>query len=88
MCFHRDLKYQGKFTVRGSDFTTHLGTLSNVRTRYEHTVKGIEDHLSIKWSRRNDGGVILEGFAINFFPLGREIPVIAFGVNVMNGTQP
>lgn len=84
----QDLKYQGKFTVRGTDFRTHAATVSFVRTQYEKTIRSIEGEYSLRWRETDLGTAALEGFAIHFVPEGFLIPVDRFCERALNGTMP
>ncbi|MCC7353447.1 MAG: hypothetical protein IT330_06770 [Anaerolineae bacterium] len=84
----QDVKYTGKFTTRGTDFSTHAATLSFVRSEYEKRIRGIEDTYALRWKEAEQGGVVLEGFAIHFIPTGAELPVKKFCERVLDGTAP
>ncbi len=84
----QDLKYQGKFTTRGTDFSTHLATVSFVRESYARQITNIENNYSLHWEEVEGGNVRLEGSAIHFIPHGFEIPVQSFCEHVLNGTNP
>jgi hypothetical protein len=84
----QDVKYEGKFTTRGTDFSTHAATLSYVRGEYEKHIQSIEDTYALQWRETERGGIALEGFAIHFIPDSFELPVDLFCDHVFNGTEP
>ena len=84
----QDIKYTGKFTSRGTDFSTHLGTLSHVRSEYKKAILSIEESYALKWREGEAGGVVLEGYAINFFPSGFSLPVDTLSKVLLNGRGP
>ncbi|MBN2378310.1 hypothetical protein JXM67_00700 [candidate division WOR-3 bacterium] len=83
-----DIKYNGKFTARGTSFQTHQILVSNLRTRYSKIIKRLEENYII---RLNDvkGEESIEGNPI-FFDLSRN-PIEnmdAFCDVVFAGTMP
>ncbi len=100
----QDLKYQGKFTTRGTSFRVHAATASFVRASYEAKIQQIEDNYTIHWKqsdlghwkqsdlghwKQSDlGRLSLEGFAIHFVPQQTEIPVETFCEVALRGTTP
>jgi hypothetical protein len=84
----QDVKYNGKFTARGTDLNTHLVTLNDVRSKYREQIIGIEDQCSLKWIENTLGGVSLEGYAIHFLPDNFEIPVSLLAEKIFDGTEP
>jgi hypothetical protein len=84
----QDVKYNGKFTTRGTDFSTHVNTINLVRSNYGVIIKDIENNYSLKWMESAQGGVTLEGFAIHFIPNGFELNVSQFCDRVFDGTMP
>jgi hypothetical protein len=84
----QDVKYNGKFTARGTDLNTHLLTLNNVRSNYREQILGIEDQCALKWVENTLGGASLEGYAIHFLPDDFEIPVSLLVEKLFDGTEP
>jgi len=84
----QDLKYIGKFTTRGTDFSTHVATLSFVRSEYEKKIRSIENTYALRWKETEHGGTVLEGFAIHFIPNGFELPVQRLTERILDGTTP
>ena len=83
----QSLGYQGKFNVRGTDFSVHNSTLSYVRNQYEKVIRSIED-TALRWVEKDGGRLVLEGYAIHFIPIGFEIPIEQFFDHVFDGTRP
>lgn len=84
----QDVKYNGKFTARGTDLNTHLYTLNDVRKQYREEILSIESKCSIKWVNNSRGGTSLEGFAIHFLPEGFNLPVDLLVDKIFDGTDP
>jgi hypothetical protein len=84
----QDVKYNGKFTARGTDLNTHLVTLNDVRSQYREQILGIEDRYALKWVENSLGGASLEGYAIHFIPNDFEIPVSLLVEKLFDGTEP
>lgn len=84
----QDVKYNGKFTARGTDLNTHLVTLNDVRGKYRKHILEIEEKYSLKWVETKLGGISLEGFAIHFLPDNFSIPVPLVVDKIFDGTEP
>ena len=84
----QDLKYQGKFTTRGTDFGTHVASANFVRQEYEKKILSIENKYALRWRESESGTVALDGYAIHFRPSGFQIPVDKFCDRVLNGSTP
>lgn len=84
----QDLKYMGKFTARGTDFSTHATTVNFVRSNYEKQIRAIEDNYALRWRESASKTLSIEGFAMHFVPRGFEIPVDRFHERVLNGATP
>ena len=84
----QDVKYNGKFTSRGTDLGTHLMTLNEVRNQYRDQILEIEDHCSLRWVESTVGGATLEGYAIHFIPDNFTIPVSLLVDRLFDGTEP
>ncbi|RLG20547.1 hypothetical protein DRN74_05205 [Candidatus Micrarchaeota archaeon] len=84
----QDVKYTGKITTRGTDFTTHASTLNFVRSEYGKRIQSLEERYSLRWEEVKQGGVVLEGFPIHFIPQGFHLPVLEFCKHVLDGTAP
>ncbi len=84
-----DIKYNGKFTTRGTDFNTHLSIVESLRKSYERIILQIEEKYSLKWVSGTGEGYNLEGYALHFEPAeGQIIPIDIFYKQVFNGTEP
>ena len=82
------LGYTGKFNVKGTDFDVHNSTLNHVRKRYECEISRIEE-CSLRWVEKEEGGHVLEGYAIHFVPQSYRINDIdSFFHHVFGGTLP
>ena len=84
----QDVKYTGKFTARGTDFSTHLAALNHTRSEYQKKIRSIEDDYSLRWCETEQGNAVLEGYAIHFIPQGFELAVNQFCKHALNGTAP
>lgn len=84
----QDAKYNGKFTARGTDLSTHLLTLNGVRSQYKEQVLEIEDKCAIRWVENDYGGISVEGFAIHFLPKDFKIPASLMADKLFDGTEP
>ena len=85
----QDIKYTGKFTTRGTDFSVHINTLGFTRNYYDRIIRDIENKYSLRWEEKNKGNIVLEGYALNFFLVnGREFPVEKLFDAVFSGTLP
>ena len=83
----QSLGYSGKFNVRGTDFSVHNATLNHVRSRYEAEIKRIES-CSLSWVERENGGHVLEGYALHFIPQDILLDLDAFYPHVFGGVKP
>jgi hypothetical protein len=84
----QDIKYTGKFTTRGTDFATHVRTLSDVRQQYAGVIEHIEEACSLRWKNEASTAPAFEGSAIHFEPIGAEVPVRVVSERVLDGTAP
>jgi hypothetical protein len=84
----QDVKYNGKFTARGTDLNTHLVTLNDVRSQYRDQILEIEKNCALRWTESTPGGVSLEGYAIHFLPIDFELPVSLLVEKLFDGTEP
>jgi hypothetical protein len=84
----QDVKYNGKFTARGTDLNTHLVTLNDVRNQYREQIVSIEEQCALKWVESSPGGATLEGYAIHFLPDQFELPVPLLVEKLFDGTEP
>ncbi len=83
-----DIKYTGKFTVRGTDFGVHNRNLNRVRASYAEIVRSVENMCGLSWDVDQTGGVILDGYAINFIPQNLTLDVLSFCERVFSGSLP
>lgn len=83
----QDLKYNGKFTTRGTDLNIHLRTLNDVRLSYKKVITSIENDYSLKWVETKNKNISLEGYALHFIP-SSEIQISLFIEKVFDGTAP
>lgn len=84
----QEVKYTGKFTTKGTNFSVHASTLNNVRNKYAGKIVSIENEYALKWTERGLGKIGLEGYALHFIPNDFEIPVEKFCAKVFDGTIP
>ncbi|MDP8239221.1 MAG: hypothetical protein P9X24_09030 [Candidatus Hatepunaea meridiana] len=86
----QDVKFNGKFTVRGTDFSTHAATLSSVRKSYRDNILNIENEYSLRWCEsESNGGIILKGSPLHFIPPeGYRIPITTFCDRALNSALP
>jgi len=84
----QDVKYNGKFTARGTDLSTHLSALTDIRRKYREKIESIEDKCRLRWSKSKANGLKLSGSAIYFIPQGFQLPVHQFCNVVLDGTLP
>jgi len=82
-----DIKYNGKFTTRGTSFSNHQTLVSNVRCEYSKKIKEMENNHIIRWDD-NDNTVELKGDPI-FFNIDEPIENLeAFCKVVFSGSLP
>lgn len=85
----QDVKYNGKFTVRGTSWAVHLGTLSNVREEYSKYIIDIEKKYRINYSENKGYGFHVEGFPIHITSLqGVEFPLETMKKKMFDGSEP
>lgn len=85
----QDVKYNGKFTARGTDLDVHLVTLNDVRSKYHKVITDIEGKYALKWEQSTQSGLVLGGYAIHFIPnAGHEIPVNLLVEKIFDGKEP
>ena len=84
----QDLKFNGKFTVRGNHLKTHLATLLRVREAYRASISSIEQKYTIRPDVSRRGVVGIEGEGINFIPDGFELNVRQLTDRMLDGTNP
>ena len=84
----QDIKYTGKFTTRGTNFSVHTNTLSDVRKEYAKEIELIEKKYRLRWVEKEKGRVVLYGFAIHFIPMDFVLPVQLLYEKVFDGTAP
>lgn len=92
----QDIKYNGKFTTRGTDWSTHIATLDYVRDLYSKKVLEIEEKYALHWkseSNNEDLGdeivpMTIQGSAIHFTPVDFQIPVQRFCEKAFTGSLP
>lgn len=84
----QEVRYNGKFSAKGTDFGLHVATMQSVRRRYEEKITSIEKNYSLKWMEKSKGDLILDGYALHFIPQQFELPVTKFCEKVFDGTAP
>jgi hypothetical protein len=88
----QDLKFNGKFTARGTSFQTHHRLIVELRKLYASVVSRVEETYPMYWEQSHGGEQAhhtLEGYALNFLPSeGLSIPVDQFCSVVFSGSIP
>lgn len=82
------LGYTGRFSVKGTDFTVHNGTLGYVRGRYREEIARLEA-CAIRWAETKSGHRSLAGSAIHIEPNnGEDLDTLTMFDQVFSGTLP
>jgi len=78
-----DIKYDGKFSTRGSDFNDHLWLINKIYSNYKEQVINVEDNFSLSYNKKR-----LEGLPINIKFSRRDLDVHFLIKYIFSGTNP
>jgi hypothetical protein len=82
-----DVRFDGKITARGRDFSEHLSVTSRIVKKYADQVRKVESEYAIRGACE-DGGMVLHGSPL-IFDLPVEIPdLMDFCEKMFSGSAP
>ena len=85
-----DIKYNSKFTTRGTSFDVHQSIVTDIRQNYREKLEKIENTYALKWITKDNNGLQIEGYPLHFLPVDAtfRIDTSLFCEKVFDGKMP